>query len=463
MEENTVDKILEKVDIVKVVSNYIQLNKNGRNYVGICPFHDDTKPSLTVSPSKQIFKCFVCNEGGNAITFIMKYEKCGFKEAYNKLIEIGGLSPELKLKVSSELTYNPYDANQRRQIEMNEVIQKFVGYMLTTDIEGCLQYTEKRGFDDVQRKKFGLGYLHDSEKLIMALKKNNFTDEEIIKNDFFRKSKYGIYSPYEHRLTIPIYDQYNYLIGFAGRHIEIKTVLQGKYINPSTTDLFEKNRILFNHYNAKGALRKSEALYVVEGYMDVLAMSANGYENTVAIMGTALTKEQIELLKKNKDKDIVFVLDGDKAGQKAMHMINYQCIKEGLNPMFAVVPNGMDPDDVFRSNPDEMKEILESYIYGYEFDIQYYQSLSNVSFKKKKEQIIYMMKNFINAQYDSLDLSHFINMMSSTYHIDNQTLKDAYDKIKNQNQSNVIIKENEQQLQSSRYSTTRGLRGANVK
>ena len=123
----------------------------------------------------------------------------------------------------------------------------------------------------------------------------------------------------------------------------------------------------------------------------------------------------------------------------------------------------MDPDDVFRSNPDEMKEILESYIYGYEFDIQYYQSLSNVSFKKKKEQIIYMMKNFINAQYDSLDLSHFINMMSSTYHIDNQTLKDAYDKIKNQNQSNVIIKENEQQLQSNRYSTTRGLRGANVK
>ena len=132
MEENVIKTVVDQVDIVDVISNYIDLKKSGRNYVGICPFHDDTNPSLTVNREKKLFKCFVCGAGGNVITFVMKMENCGFKEAFNKVVELGGLSNDLKMKITQEFTYNPYNEKQRRQIKMNEIIQEYLSYNIKT-------------------------------------------------------------------------------------------------------------------------------------------------------------------------------------------------------------------------------------------------------------------------------------------------------------------------------------------
>lgn len=437
--ESVIDKVLRQINIVEIVSQYISLTKKGKNYVGICPFHEDSNPSLVVSPEKQIYNCFVCNNGGNAIAFIQRIEKCDFKEAFNKLIDLSGLDESFKMKVKEEITYNPYNELQQRQIKMNDAIQEFLKYNARMNSEGCLDYLKNRGINDESLDKFGIGYLSDINALTNYLiKKYGFQEHEMAENDFFRIGNYGIFSPYEHRITIPIYDRFHYLIGYAGRQSIVNTGLDAKYINPSTTEIFQKSQTLYNMFNANGALRNNDAIFVVEGYMDAITMDQNGYPNTVALMGTALTDEHITLLKHTK-KDIVIVLDGDQAGQNAMLKIYRQCARSGLDVMFAVLPEGKDPDDMFKINGQEMKELLDNYQFGYEFAVKYYDKTDN--FKKQKEQIKELMIDFSLQDRDALDKAHFFQLLSKKYEMELIAVNEVYmqyyqerNKVQRQNQ-----------------------------
>lgn len=458
MEQSIIDKVLEQVDIVDIIQNYIPLTKKGKSYLGLCPFHEDTNPSLSVSKEKRIYKCFTCNEGGNAISFIQKMEHCDFKTAYNKLIELAGLNEDWKMKIVQEPTYDPYDEKQKRQIEMNDSIQKYLEYRLHTNMEKSLDYVRERGLQDDCLKKFGIGYLDDIKPVINFLeKKFGFTVEEMKMNDFFRYNERGLFSPFEHRITIPIFDRYNHLIGFAGRKAYAETFMDGKYINPSTTELFEKSKVLYNLYHARNALRSKKALYIVEGYMDVVAMTINSYDNCVALMGTALTQEHINQLKQLKDKDIVFVLDGDKAGQASMFRIYAQSVEAGLDAKFVCLPEGRDPDDLFRSDKEKMDVLLSSYHYGYEFALDYCKQHPEPSFMKQKEQMKLMLDLFSRQQRDAFDLAHLTSMMTEVYDIDRESIKAVYSEIVNI-QKQKTIREMPQDEAVSRYGT-RTLRG----
>ena len=458
MEQNIIDKVLEQVDIVDLIQQYIPLTKKGKSYVGLCPFHEDTNPSLSVSKEKHIYKCFTCNEGGNAIHFIQKMENCDFKTAYNKLIEVAGLSDEWKMKIIQEPTYDPYDAKQKRQIEMNDAIQKYLEYRLHTNIEKSLEYVRERGLEDDCLKKFGIGYLDDIKPVIAFLeKKFGFTQEEMKMNDFFRYNERGLFCPFEHRITIPIFDRYNHLIGFAGRKAYAETFMDGKYINPSTTDLFEKSKVLYNLYQARNALRGKPALYIVEGYMDVIAMGMNGYDNTVALMGTVLTQEHIAQLKQIRDKDVVFVLDGDKAGQESMFRIYTQSVEAGLDAKFVRLPDDRDPDDLFKTDKARMNELLSSYQYGYEYALDYCKQHPEPSFMKQKEQLRKMLKLFSQQKRDAFDLAHLTSMITDVYDIDRESVKAVYSEIVNI-QKQMTLKEFPQQEAAPRYGT-RTLRG----
>lgn len=466
MEQNTIDIVLKQVDIVQIVSQYISLTKRGKDYVGICPFHDDTSPSFHVSSEKQICKCFACNEGGNAISFIQKIEKCDFKTAYNKVIEIGGLPEDLKMKIVKEPTYDPYDAEQRKLIKMNEGIQEYLKYRILTNVEGCLQFAGERGLEDDIINRFGFGYLDDVKVVIKLLeKKYNFTVEDIKKNDFFRFSDDGsrIYSPYEHRLTIPIYDQYQNLLGFAGRNTPDFEKNGPKYINPSTTSLFEKSSILFNLFNARNESKNKREVYIVEGYMDAASMAKNGYGNTVALMGTALTEKQVQILKGMKNKELVFVLDGDKAGLDAMHRIYKQLAASDINPRFVILPDAKDPDDMFKMKDSKMDELLSQYLCGFEFEIMYFKSKfnENTSFIRKKEQIKEIVSDFAKGNHDYLDKAYFTSLLSETYQIDLESVKNYYreeEKKVKSIKSRVEIMESPGVPISSRYAD-RKLRG----
>ncbi len=430
MEQSTIDMVLKQVDIVQIVSHYVSLTKRGKDYIGICPFHDDTSPSFHVSRERQICKCFSCNEGGNAISFIRKMEKCDFKTAYNKVVELGGLSEEFKMKIAKESTYDPYDAEQRKLIRMNEGIQEYLKYRIHTDVEGCLGFAKERGLDDDLIQKFGFGYLDDVKVVIRLLeKKYNFTIDDIKKNDFFRFNQDGrIYSPYEHRLTIPIYDQYHNLIGFAGRNTPAFEKNGPKYINPSTTSLFEKSSILFNLFNAKNEGKSKKEVFIVEGYMDAVSMDKNGYGNTVALMGTALTEKQVQMFKGMKNKEFVFILDGDKAGLDAMHKIYKQLAASDIKPRFVVLPDGKDPDDMFKTEGQKMNELLSQYLCGFEFEIMYHKSLfdKNTNFIRKKEQIKEIVIDFAKGDHDYLDKAYFTSLLSEAYKIDLESVKSYY-------------------------------------
>ena len=454
LEESIIEKVLQQVDIVDIVSHYVDLTKRGKNYIGVCPFHDDTHPSLSVNREKRIFNCFSCNTGGNAINFVQKIEKCGFKEAFNKIIDLAGLNDEFKMKITQENTYYPYNEKQRRQIKMNETIQEYLSYNIrTNNNEGSLEYLKNRGIDEETQNRFGIGYMHDAQIVAKFLeKKCGFTKEEISQNDLFRLNEFGIFSPYEHRITIPIYDKFNYLIGFAGRKSLFETKIDAKYINPSTTDIFQKSNVLFNLYNAKNSLHNVDEIYVVEGYLDVIAMDAAGYRNTVALMGTALAKEQIDQLKGLK-KDIVIVLDGDKAGQKAMFKIYQQCVDLGLDVMFSVLPDGKDPDDMFKADKMQMINILNNYQYGYEFALDYYKSLDNVNFKKQKEQIRELMTKFVKQNRDELDKAHFFHLIHEIYHLDLSSIEKTYNECRSNSFSMEI---------RSRYDENRELKNKRV-
>lgn len=430
MEQSLFNEVLSKIDIVKVVSQYVSLKKEGRDYVGVCPFHDDTNPSFHVSPTKNIFKCFVCNEGGDAVKFIQKVEKCDFKTAFNKAVDIMDFPKDYKLAIKETPTYDPYSKEQRRMIQMNEAIQKYMHYSIHTNADGCFDYIKKRGIDDKCVDTFGFGYLDKSENVIHFLqKKYGYTIEEMKRNDFFRYSeKHGLYSLYEHRITFPIYDNLNNLIGFAGRKTDAPTLTDGKYINPSTSDLFEKGKVLYNLYNAKTASRLKKRLYIVEGYMDAIAMANHGYDNVVALMGVALTQQHIQLLKQIKDSDIVFMLDGDRAGMDNMHRIYKQLAGEGLKVHFVSLPDGKDPDDMFKTDEQEMSLLLENYMYGYEFEVSYYKNQidESMSFRRKKEVIKEMVHDFILEDYDYLDKAHFVTLLSENYGLDVESVKNYY-------------------------------------
>lgn len=465
MEQSTIDTVLKQVDIVSIISQYLPLTKRGRDYIGICPFHDDTSPSLYVSSEKQICKCFACNEGGNAISFIQKFEKCDFKTAYNKVIELGGLSEELKLKIMKEPTYDPYDADQRKMIKMNEGIQEYLKYRIQTNVEGCLNFVNERGIDDKCISQFGLGYLDDINIIIKLLeKKYKYTIDEIRKNDFFRFNDNGkVYSPYVHRITIPIYDQYQNLLGFAGRSIPSHQLDGPKYINPSTTSLFEKSNILYNLYNARNSEKSKKEIYIVEGYMDAISMSRNGYGNTVALMGTALTKNHIEILSRIKDKEFIFVLDGDRAGQESMHKIYKQLAGTQLRPRFVILPDGKDPDDMFKMADLRMDTLLSNYLCGFEFEIKYQQSLLNdkTSFIKKKQQIMEIVQDFAKDNHDYLDKAYFTSLLSDTYGIDIESVKNYYreEEKKIQSSRNRMITSQANDLPENKRYTDRKLRG----
>lgn len=422
--------MINKADIVKIISHYISLNKKGNNYVGVCPFHADNNPSLSVNPQKKIFKCFSCGEGGNAITFIMKYEKCDFKTAYNRLIEIEGFSEDMKLTIVNKPTYDPYDEKQRKQIKINEAIQEYLSYRIKSNIEGCLDYVQNRGLNEDVQKEFGIGYLDDVKVLINLLeKKYKYTIEDLKENDFFRFNDYGMYTLYEHRITLPIYDKYHNLIGFAGRKTDYPSKADMKYINPATTDLFKKEEILFNFYNAKEAI--GQRLYIVEGYMDVIAMAKGGYKNTVALMGTALTKSHINLLNSLKDIEVTFVLDGDKAGQMAMYKSYKKLCSEKINATYVILPDGKDPDDILQSTDHQgMDALLENRLSGFEFALKFYEEYTadTVSFIRKKEIIKEMMDDFVKSKHDDLDTSYFLNALSKDYGLDEESIRNYYKK-----------------------------------
>lgn len=401
LSEDKINEIRSHSDIVEVVSKYIPLSKKGKNYVGVCPFHDDRDPSLTVSQDKQIFKCFACGAGGNVFGFVSRYENISFVES---VVEVAKLS---NIQIDDiEITQNQTDQHLMPYYKLNQSFIEYTNYMLMSSAHTqILEYLYKRGIKDELIKKFEIGYNPSNDALYHYLKAKKFSDEEMIEANIVRLTNQGIQDVFSTRITIPIHDKYGNPIAFTAR----KTIEsdQAKYINTTQTACYNKGNVVFNYHRALPIAKKLGKVLLVEGAMDTIAFYKVGIENVVATLGTACTKEQLKLLKQMHVKiDVCY--DGDDAGIHATYKFGKMACEYGLD--FEIVDNrtGLDPDEIIdKYGMDELKSLSNKTISWIDFCFEYLQKkyrLENYSqrvefAKEMKVEIDRLNEEFLKDTY----------------------------------------------------------------
>jgi DNA primase len=345
--QNTIQQILSRLDIVEVVSSFVKLKKRGANYLGNCPFHNERTPSFTVSPSKEIFKCFGCGKSGNTISFLMEHEKLTYAEAlrwlanrYNVEVEETETSPEQKQHQQTA---------ESLQI-INAFAQKFYARQLLETEEGKangLSYLQERGFNNDIIQKFGLGYAPDRRDALTGEALTNQYNKELLQRAGLVVERNGqLQDNYRDRIIFPIHNNSGKVIGFGARLIK-KNDKAPKYINTPENELYVKSKILYGTYFARHAIDKANECLLVEGYTDVISLHQAGIENVVASGGTSLTQDQLRLIKKFTN-NLTIIYDGDSAGVKAALRGLDMALEEGLNVKLVLIPDGEDPDSYVR-------------------------------------------------------------------------------------------------------------------
>ena len=417
------DDILKHTDIVKVVESYVPLIKQGKNYKCICPFHDDTNPSLTVSPEKQFFKCFVCGTGGTAIAFVQKYEHISYGEAMRKVCDIVDYHPAGLEKVGK-----PVKVDERREdiLKCLHDLNLYYQFALNTpEGKDGLDYLESRNLDLSLRNKYKLGYApKDGKATIDFLRKKGHSIKTIedtgvckmVSSDNYRDMNEG-------RVIFPICDIDGNVIGFSARRLHDDDT--AKYMNTPETYVFHKTNNLYNIHIAKDAAKLKGYIYVCEGFMDVYALGKIGIDAAVAIMGTALTVEHIKILR-SLNVEIRLCLDGDLPGQTAMMKAAKNLQKAGLN--FRIVDNqgsSRDPDEILNQDG---KEALEEYLNklngSTDFALDYYLRSNPLKTSEEKKTLVKEFLPILLNLKSQLELDNYLRKLEKITGFDIESLRD---------------------------------------
>ena len=341
LSQEKIDEIRQSVDIVDVMGQYLELHKKGKNYMAICPFHDDNHPSLSISQSRQIYKCFVCGNGGNVFTFIQEYLKVPFVEAVMKVAEFGhvdmsGYSLEKRVVKVDEALAPLYDMHAF-------ALKLYMYYLYTQSGKQALDYLRHRGFDDELIKLFGIGYAPEKSILHERFQKEGYTEVAQVKSGLVLENERH-YDRFHDRVMFPLYDEFGKVVGFSGRVYKAQDK-NSKYMNSPESDIFIKGKTLYNYHRAKEAVRQAGFVYINEGFMDVIAMHRAHHDNCIALMGTALTKDHLRMLKR-MTRTIHLCLDGDMAGQAAAMKSSDLLTSQGFEVKIVLLPDGRDPDEI---------------------------------------------------------------------------------------------------------------------
>ena len=339
-----IDDLKRELDIVDVISDYISLQRVGNNYRANCPFHPDKTPSFYVSPSRQIFKCFGCGVGGDAIKFVSLYENLSYIEAAKELAKKNGI--KLRLNEDGEKFKKVYEAL--------EAVSDFYHRKLREERE-AIDYLNSRGIEVSSLKRFKLGFAPSSRELVSFLIKEGLLEEYEKSGNLIKVEDNKFRDLFKGRLIIPIRDLRGNVVGFGGR------ILSGegpKYINSPESDVFKKRKLLFGLYEGLSYLRELKTAILVEGYFDVIALHQEGFRNAVATLGTSFGKEHARLLSKFVDK-VFLVFDGDDAGRKALRLAVPHLLREGVEVYPVYLPDSTDPHDFIVSRGRKaFKELL---------------------------------------------------------------------------------------------------------
>lgn len=416
-----INEIRNKTDIVDVVSRYVNLTKKGKNYIGVCPFHDDHSPSMSVSPEKQIFTCFSCGATGNVFTFVSDFEKISFSDAVRLLGEKAGIS----------IGNNTYIGNIKRDeyFDIYDSANKFYQNSLFTNLgKNAIQYLKNRNIDRDTIKKFGIGLSVQKLSLTDYLKNKNYSIDKLIDVGLTNDNGNDIFI---NRIMFPIYDLAGNPVAFSGRIYNTKDT--SKYINTKETDKFKKGKILYNYHIAKEHLKKNDSVIIMEGQMDVIRASTIGVNNCIATMGTALTRDHKSIIK-NMTSNVILCFDGDSAGEKATISAIELLEDTGIDIKIVRLPNDMDPDEYI------IKEGKDSFLYQISNAtnlIDYKMELlkKNKDFGNIKDISSYVNSALKELVYEKDDIVVELNLkkLATSFDIDYDNLVNKYEKLKNDN------------------------------
>ena len=367
--EELINEIRRSVNIVDVVSDYIPVEQKGRNYFALCPFHDDHNPSMSISPDKQIYTCFVCGAHGNVFNFVMDYEHVSFIDAVKMIGRRVGVNIDLPTQYKKpkekgiEDLYNIYD-----------IANKFYQNNLSTK-EGndAREYLSNRDFKEDVIKEFGIGLSLNNKLSSMLLKK--YDKDILIRSGICNESGGNIFDAFTERIMFPLWDIDGNVVGFSGRIYKTKD--SSKYVNSKESDIFKKGKLIYNYHRAKEEVRKKKFVLVVEGFMDVIALYKVGIKNVVAMMGTAVTNEQANLLKR-LSTNIFLCFDGDSAGNMATMSCANELTKVGITPKVIRLPENLDPDEYIKKyGSDNFNDYLDNPKSLIDYKMDYYKNNTN--------------------------------------------------------------------------------------
>ncbi len=358
LSQDEIKKIRDSVDIVDVISNYVPLTPRGRNYFGVCPFHDDNNPSMSVNREKKIYKCFSCGATGTVFKFIMDYENISFLEAVKKVADEAGINVNVgnipKGKKHTNL-HDIYDLS----------LKFYINNLNTANGKEAKKYLANRGITEEIIKEFQIGLALNGKDALAKILLKKFDEKDIMNSGLVNKNTYGYLDLFYDRIMFPLYDLNGNIVAYSGRIYNRED--NSKYFNTRETEIFKKGELLYNYHRAKDIARQKNQVIVMEGFMDVIRAYTINVRNVIATMGTAVTKQQASLIKKMA-KEVILCFDGDEAGAKATMACADELLKIGVTPKVIRLEDNMDPDEYITK-------------YGHDFERKIQNPMSVMDFK----------------------------------------------------------------------------------
>lgn len=422
--EQELENIRKSANIVDIISSYLPLTQKGKNYFGVCPFHEDHSPSMSVSEEKQIYKCFSCGASGNVFTFVSEYENVKFIDAVKIVAEKCGLT----FKGSSNTRTKPKQKSQ--EYEIMDLSLKYYQNNLNTELgKSAKEYLNKRMLDSEAIKEFDIGLALDNNHPLHGLLTNKKYEVDTLVNLGLvnRNGKY-LNDVFTNRIIFPIHNLEGEVIGFTGRIYRPEDKEQAKYLNSRETMIFKKGQILFNYHRAKKEISRKKEVIIVEGNMDAIRMSSSGIKNCLALMGTSLTKEQVDIIKSLRAK-IILMFDNDNAGETATYTNGNILEQAGLNPFVVRLSGEKDPDEyIIKNGVEAILDNIANPISFLEFKLKYLKKSKDLS--KTNDLVSYIKEIIDNIKDidDDLTKELTINKMSKDYDIPVDLLKQELQK-----------------------------------
>jgi len=412
-----INDIRSSVDIVDIISKYMPLTQRGKNYFGVCPFHDDHSPSMSVSQEKQIYTCFSCGATGNVFKFVMDYDNISFIEAIKKIADISGIAIDIDLKVNKQNIIN------KNLYDIYDLSLKFYQNNLNTG-EGisAKEYLLKRNISENLIKEFQIGLaIKQRDLLTRLLLKKHFVESDLIKSGLVIKNEYGLIDIYCNRIMFPLYDLNGRVVGYSGRIYNGND--SSKYINTKETEIFKKGELLYNYHRAKDESRNAGQVIIMEGFMDVIRAYSIGIKNVVATMGTAVTKSQALLIKRMAP-EVILLFDGDNAGAKATMACAIELEKIGIIPKVVRLEDNLDPDEyILKFGKEKFLTKLKNPINIMDFKLDYLKKNKDLNNSVEASKYVNEVLEHLNGIEDEVLREITLNKLSKDSSLDIEFLR----------------------------------------